>query len=73
MSRFWDWFSVGKKREFGLASFIEIVVAIVNLMLSFESTELDLYSSSYGPFSRTATGYLVLTPYIVQILGLISG
>ena len=31
-------------------SFIEVVVAFVNLMLVFESPEFDLYSSCYGPF-----------------------
>ena len=28
---------------------------------------------SYGPFSGTATNCPVFTPYIVQILGLLSG
>ena len=53
--------------------FIDIVAEIVNLILGFESPKLDLYSSSYGPFSRTATGYNVLTLYTVQILGQIFG
>ena len=53
--------------------FIEIVAAIVNLMLDFESPKLDLYSSSCGPFSGTATCYPILTLYNVQILGQIFG
>ena len=32
---FWDWFSVGKRREFGLMFFIKVVAASVNLMLGF--------------------------------------
>ena len=32
-SGFWDWFLVGKRREFGLMSFIKVVAAFVNLML----------------------------------------
>ena len=53
--------------------FIEIVAAIVKLMLDFESPKLDLYSSSYGPFSETATCYPILTLYTVQNLGQIFG
>ena len=30
--------------------FIEVITAIFNLILGFESLEFDLYSSSYGPF-----------------------
>ena len=30
---FWDWFLVGKWREFGLVFLIEVVAAFVNLML----------------------------------------
>ena len=30
--------------------FIEVVATIVNLMLGSESSKLDLYNSSYGPF-----------------------
>ena len=52
---------------------MEIIASFVNLMLAFESTKLDFYSSSYGPFSETATCCPALTPYIVQILGLIFG
>ena len=62
-----------KKREFRLVLFMEIIVASVKLMLAFESPKLDLYSSSYGPFSRTARGCPILTPYTIHILGLISG
>ena len=57
-----------KKEEFGLASFMEIVVASVNLM-AFESSKLDLYNSSYGPFSGTATGCPVFSKATVQIFG----
>ena len=53
--------------------FTEIIAASVDLILVFESPKLDLYSSSYGPFSWTATGCLVLILYTVQILGLIFG
>ena len=53
--------------------FIEIVAEIVKLMLDFESPKLDLDSSSYGPFSRTATCYPILTLHNVQILGQIFG
>ena len=35
--------------------FVEIIAAFVKLIYDFESTKLDLYSSSYGPFPRTAT------------------
>ena len=35
VSRFWELFSIGKKRELGQVFFIEIVAAIVNLMLGF--------------------------------------
>ena len=52
---------------------MEIAAKVVNLMLGFESLKLDLYSSSYGPFSGTTIGCPVLTPYIIQILELISG
>ena len=52
---------------------MKIVVEVVNLMLEFESPKLDLYNLSYGPFSGIATGCPVLTPYTVQILGLILG
>ena len=30
--------------------FTEVIAAIFNLMLGFESLEFNLYSSSYGPF-----------------------
>ena len=69
LSRFWDRFSIGKKSEFRLVFSIEIIAASINLMLAFESPNLNFYSSSYGPFSGTATGCPVLTRYIVQILG----
>ena len=36
---------------------------------AFESPKLDLYNPSYGPFSGTATGCLVLVEPIVQIFG----
>ena len=51
--------------------FLEIVAAIVNLSLGFESPKLDLSNSSYDPFFGTTTCCSVLTPYTVQILGLI--
>ena len=35
LSEIWDWFSVGKLREFGLVSFIKLIAAFVNLMLGF--------------------------------------
>ena len=57
----------------GLVSFMEIVSVSKNLMLGFEALKLDLYNSSYSPFSGTATGCPILTPYTVQILGLIFG
>ena len=53
--------------------FLEIIIAIVNLRLGFKSLKLDLYNSSYGLFSETATSYPVLTLHTVQILGLIFG
>ena len=52
---------------------MEIVDAIVKLMLGFESPKLDLYSLSYGPFSKTATNCPVSTIHTIQILGLIFG
>ena len=51
---------------------MEIAAEVVNLMLGFESLKLDLNSSSYGPCSENTTGCPVLTPYIIQILELIS-
>ena len=51
--------------------FMEVIEASVKLMYAFESPKLDLYNSSYDPFSRTATGCPVLTIHTVQILGLI--
>ena len=50
---------------------MEVIGTSVKLMYAFESPKLDLYSLSYSPFSGTAIGCPVLTPYIVQILGLI--
>ena len=44
---------VGKHREFGLVFFMEIIAASINLMYAFESPNLDLYISSYGPFPGT--------------------
>ena len=35
MSKFWDWISVGKQRDFLPMFFIEIVAASVNLILGF--------------------------------------
>ena len=43
----------------------EIISAFANLMEDFESPNLDLYSSSYGPFFGTATSCPILTLYIV--------
>ena len=51
---------------------MEIVDASMKLMLGFESSRLDLYNSSYGPFFGIATGFPILTPYTIQNLGLIS-
>ena len=52
---------------------MKIIDAYVKLMYAFESPKLNLYSSSYDPFSGTSIDCPVLTPYTVQILGLISG
>ena len=35
VSGFWDWFSIGKLRDFGPMLFIEVVASIVNLILGF--------------------------------------
>ena len=48
-------FFIGKKLEFGLVSFKEIVALFEKLMLSFKSPKSDLYNLSYGSFFGTAT------------------
>ena len=65
MSRFLDSFLVGKKRDFGLASFMDTISLSVNLIYAFESPKLDLYSLNYGPFSCTTIGCLVLTIHTI--------
>ena len=51
--------------------FIEVVAEFVNLILSFESPKLDLYSSSYGPSHSQDYHSLSCLFVCIRILGLI--
>ena len=46
-----------------------IIAASINFMLDFESPNLDLYSSSYGPFLELFNG---LCPNFGTVRGLVS-
>ena len=38
----------------------------MKIVVAFENLMLDIYNSSYGPFSRTATGCPVLTLQVIH-------